>query len=223
MNAGERILIVCAHPDDEVLGCGGTIARFSREGNTIEGLILGEGVKARGGSNTEVEGLRLQAETSAELLGLKLEFKDLPDNQFDTVPLLEIVRLIECKIKDYKPSCIFTHHPRDLNIDHQLTASAVLTAARPLPDGVIKTIYAFEVPSSTEWNFGAAQQFNPDTFVDIGQTLEIKLAAFECYRTEMRPWPHSRSSEAVEALVKWRGATVGVDAAEAFQTLRRIL
>ena len=223
MNADKRILVVCAHPDDETLGCGGTIARLSRKGYTIEGLILGRGAEARGGSNTGVEELRRQAEAGAFLLGLSLEFKDLPDNQFDTVPLLEIVRLIEHKIDSCRPDCVFTHYPYDLNVDHRLTANAVLTAARPLPGGTVRKIYAFEVPSSTEWNFGAAQQFDPDTFVDIGQTLEIKLAAFECYRTEMRPWPHSRSSEAVEALAKWRGATVGVTAAEAFKSLRRII
>jgi LmbE family N-acetylglucosaminyl deacetylase len=212
--------VVAAHPDDEVLGCGATIARHAAEGDEVRVLILGEGGTDRpDGTVTE---LMRQARHAADTLGMRGGyFSFLPDNAFDTVPLLDIVQSMEEKIADFRPDMIYTHHAGDLNIDHELTHRAVLTATRPMAGTPVRAIYAFEVPSATEWAFGRTP-FTPDTYVDVSGHLDAKIAALECYAGEIRDWPHPRSAVAIRALAAWRGATVGVDAAEAFMTVRRI-
>lgn len=218
----ESLLILAAHPDDEVLGCGGTIAKLSDEGANVHVAFLADGVFSRGGDEAgqqeELNTRRKAAQQACDILGVKsVSFGDFPDNRMDTIPLLDIVQAVELIIARHRPAIVFTHHGGDVNIDHRRLYEAVMTACRPQNHHPVKTLLSFEVPSSTEWQLpGGALAFTPNWFVDISATLDRKLAALEVYATELRAWPHPRSIQGVEHLAHWRGATVGVDAAEAF-------
>lgn len=220
-----KVLIIAAHPDDEILGCGGTVGRLINEGAQAYTLILGEGVTSRDEKRDcekregEIKELREQAYRANEIIGVKETFiGNFADNRFDTVPFLEIVKAVE-KVKDkVRPDIIFTHYTKDLNIDHQVTHQAVLTAARPLPDESVKEIYSFEVLSSTEWNYPLS--FSPDVFFDISQTLDLKLEALSKYKSEIKCFPHPRSPEGVKINAAAWGMKVGVKYAEAFKCLR---
>lgn len=225
-----KVLVVAAHPDDEVIGCGGTISIFASEGCEVYTLILGEGITSRDASRDrhkreeEIRTLKKQVEDANNILGVKKIYTfDFPDNRFDTVPLLDIIKTIE-KIKcDIKPDIVFTHHQGDLNIDHQITFRAVMTACRPIKDESVKEIYSFEIPSSTEWNAPSSlTYFMPDYFVNINKSLEAKTNALKEYKTELRDFPHPRSLKAVELNAKQWGVRVGVGAAEAFKIVRLI-
>jgi LmbE family N-acetylglucosaminyl deacetylase len=223
----KTILVVAAHPDDEVLGCGGTIARLTSEGNNVYTLILGEGVTSRDKRRdrtkreNEIGELRKEAENANKIIGAKkVYFQDFPDNRFDTAPLLDIIKTIEKINEDIKPSIVFTHHYGDLNIDHQITFKAVMTAIRPTKDESVKELYSFETPSSTEWNVLSSTYFMPDYFVNIGKFLEIKIKALKEYETELRDFPHPRSLKAVELYAKQWGVKMGFEATEAFKTIR---
>ena len=224
----KTILVIAAHPDDEVLGCGGTIARLTSEGSNVYTLILGEGVTSRDRKRdlakreNEIAELKKQAENANRILGVKKVYTfDFPDNRFDSVPLLDIIKTIE-EIKDgIKPDIVFTHHIGDLNIDHQITFKAVMAACRPTIDESVKEIYSFEIPSSTEWNAPSlSTYFMPDYFVDINKSLEIKINALKEYESELRDFPHPRSLKAVELNAKYWGVKMGFKAAEAFKTVR---
>jgi len=224
----KKMLVVAAHPDDEVFGCGGTIARLADEGCEVYTLILGEGITARDASRDrhkreeEIRELKKQAEEANKILGVKKIYTlDFPDNRFDTVALLDIIKVIEKVKKDVGPDLIFTHFHGDLNIDHQLTFKAVMTACRPTKGDSVKEIYSFEIPSSTEWNEASSlTYFMPDYFVDINKSLEIKINALKEYETELRDFPHPRSLKAVELNAKHWGVKMGLEAAEAFKTIR---
>src|SRR3989344_2352837 len=216
-------LIIAAHPDDEVLGCGGTIARLSKEGNSVHILILGEGVTSRYDDPAkadvrELATLHKKAQDVGAFLGAKsVTLSKLPDNRFDTVALLDIIKIIEKKIAEIKPETVYTQHGGDLNIDHQCTFRAVLTATRPVAGSPVKKVYGYEVGSSTEWSFGEfAPVFRPQVFVDIGATLAKKTQAMAMYESEARAFPHPRSAEAIEALAKTRGSMAGVSPSGAF-------
>ena len=141
----------------------------------------------------------------------------------DSVDLLDIIKVIENHVKKLQPNSVVTHHAGDLNIDHQIINKAVLTACRPQPDNSIKRILSFEVPSATEWNSPIADiPFVPNWFEDISDTLEMKIKALKTYQSEMRKWPHARSFKAIEHLARWRGASVGFEAAEAFMLVREL-
>ncbi len=222
-------LVVAAHPDDEVLGCGGTIARLAQEGHDVYIAVLGEGITSRYEQREQdnhalVEGLRARSRQVAELLGAKAPFLySLPDNRFDTVPLLDAIKIIEQLVERLQPHVIYTHHGGDLNIDHVVVHRAVLTATRPVAGCPVKDIYAFEVPSSTEWAFGQFRPaFRPNVFVDISATLETKAQAMELYESEVRTFPHPRSSDALQASARRWGSVVGCEAAEAFELVRSI-
>lgn len=224
-----NILVAAAHPDDEVLGCGGTIARLAHEGHSVFLGIMGQGITSRHSTAGEseksaVDALRACSHRVADLLGIKeIIFHDLPDNRFDTVPLLDIAKIVEDLVLRFRPSVIYTHHAGDLNVDHQVLHRAVLTASRPTAGSSVKELYAFEVPSSTEWSFGQLQPiFSPNVFVDIKNTLATKIAAIKLYRTEIRDFPHPRSDEALRALARFRGSATGLEAAEAFILIRKI-
>lgn len=219
-------LVVAAHPDDEVLGVGGTVARLTRAGHAVSMLILGEGVTSR---TTEPAGATvgdLQGESlaAARLLGVEdVVHAGLPDNRFDSVDLLSIVKLVEAQIDRVQPTIVFTQHGGDVNVDHHLTYRAVLAATRPVPSHPVRSVLAFEVGSSTEWAFRSlSPAFEPQVFYDITTTLDAKLAAFAAYASEVRPYPHPRSLESVTAQARRRGTTVGVEAAEAFQVVREV-
>ena len=225
----KTILIIAAHPDDEVLGCAGTIARFVRNGSTVHVIYLTDGVGARrqgvSAPNVELLARREAAKIATNILGVSsIDFGSFPDNRMDSLDLLDIVRYIEDKINDYSPEMVITHHAGDLNIDHRLVNQATVTACRPQPGHLVKTLLFFEIPSSTEWQISSvATTFVPNWFVDITSYVELRIQAIEAYTEEMRPWPHSRSLEAMEHLIRWRGASVGVEAAEAFMLGRTLL
>jgi LmbE family N-acetylglucosaminyl deacetylase len=221
------VLIIAAHPDDEVLGCGATMAKLAAAGYEVFIAILGEGVTSRYAAREAADQnlileLRKTAEKVKECLGAKKLFHfDFPDNRFDTVPLINIIKTIEGLIKEIKPQTVFTHHPSDLNIDHAITHKSVLTATRPFSGCPVKEIYAFEIPSSTEWSFGQFGSFQPDTFCNVESTLEMKIRAMGLYETERREFPHPRSPEAIEAIAQRWGSVAGLRYAEAFETIRR--
>lgn len=223
-----NVLVVAAHPDDEVLGCGGTMARHAASGDDVFALILGEGMMAReekgeGAWTREAkERLRRDARKAASILGVRdVAFLDYPDNRMDTVPLLDIIRSIEESVRKSVPEIIYTHHPGDLNVDHGIVARSVLTATRPVPGCTVGEVCAFEVLSSTEWAFGH-ESFRPNCFVDIEKHLGTKIDALRAYETEVQPYPHPRSVEAVTSLARRRGSQSGLMAAEAFCLLRRV-
>lgn len=224
-----RVLVIAAHPDDEVLGCGGTLALLAQEGHETAVTILGEGVTSRyptreAADEKLLRSLQAQSREVAEMLGAReVRLHNLPDNRFDTMPLLEVVKLVEGDISDARPDVVYTHHGGDLNIDHRITHQAVLTATRPLPGQGVREVYAFEVPSSTEWSFQrVGEPFRPNAFRDISSTLELKLKALSTYESEVRAFPHPRSLEAIEAIAKRWGSTAGCAAAEAFELVRSV-
>ena len=224
-----NILILAAHPDDEVLGCGGTAARFAREGYGVHIAILGEGITSRYADREQADGALLdalakQSRRVAELLGAEdLYLYDLPDNRFDTVPLLDVVRIIEDLVNRLRPEAVYTQHGGDLNVDHVVLYRATLTAVRPAPDHPVRAVYAYEVASSTEWAFQKFEPvFRPNVFVDIHDTLDLKIQAMELYESESRPFPHPRSPEALRSMACRWGSVVGVEAAEAFELVRLV-
>jgi LmbE family N-acetylglucosaminyl deacetylase len=224
-----KALIVVAHPDDEVLGCGGTIGRLAAEGHEIHIAVLGEGITSRYDTREEADANLLavhreRCQRAADMLGAKeLHIYAMPDNRFDTVPLLEVAKVVEDLISSIGPEVIYTHHGGDLNIDHTVTHRAVLTATRPVAGHVVKEVYTFEVPSSTEWSFGQfASAFRPTVFIEMMDHLENKIAAMECYESEAREFPHPRSPAALRAIAKRWGTVSGLNAAEAFELVRWI-
>ncbi len=224
----DTVLLVFAHPDDEVLACGGTVKRFSEEGFDVYTVILGEGITSRDEKRNpklrekELREIKEKAIEANKILGVKRVFLyDFPDNRFDTVPLLDIIKVLEKVINELSPKVIFTHHKEDLNIDHQITYRAVLTATRPQPLSPVKEIYSCEVLSSTEWNYPLS--FQPNTYFVLSEEhIKKKIEALSCYKSELRTYPHPRSVEGVEYLARLRGMQVGVDYAEAFKLVRKI-
>lgn len=222
----KRLLVVAAHPDDEVLGCGGTIAKWVREGAHADLLILGEGLAARGPQTQQkFDALKNQCRKASRLTGYQsVSFENFPDNEFDTVSLLSLIQCVEKHLRILKPNIVFTHHPGDLNIDHRLCAEAVLTGSRPIHNAVFpKTIYSFEVLSVTEWRAHSPEQvFVPNVYVDISRTIATKKRALQTYRGEVRPYPHPRSLPGIEYLARRRGLEAGLRLAEAFRVLRHV-
>lgn len=223
-----RVLVVAAHPDDEVLGCGGTLARIAPK-SEITIAILGEGISSRyedrsDANGAAIEKLRGDAQAVGALLGARsVVLEGLPDNRFDELPLLDVVKRVEALVERHRPEVVYTHHPGDLNIDHLVTFRAVMTATRPVASCGVRSIYAFEVASSTEWAFQQLHPpFTPNVFVDISSTIERKVDGMGLYESEARPFPHPRSGEALRVQARRWGAVVGVQYAEAFQLIRDV-
>jgi len=219
-----RVLVVVAHPDDEVLGCGATLARHADEGDTAEVVVLGRGALSREGATpSDADELQRQAHEAARILGASgIRVLNLPDNRFDRMDLLDIVKQVEAEIHRVNPEVVYTHHAADLNIDHRRTFEAVVTACRPVEASGVRRILSFEIPSSTEWQSPTVPPgFLPNVFVDVTRTLERKLSAIGIYSGEIRSAPHPRSIEALTALACWRGASAGMKAAEAFVLVRQ--
>jgi LmbE family N-acetylglucosaminyl deacetylase len=224
------ILVVAAHPDDEVLGCGGTIARHADAGDTVQVLIVAEGATSRqeqrdrGEAAQELSSLAHAAQTAGAILGAAgVELLDLPDNRLDSLDRLDLIKQIEQRIARHQPQVVYVHHSGDVNIDHRRLHEAVVTACRPTPGQPVLRLLSYEVASSTEWQPpGSGPAFQPNWFVDITAQWDRKRQALEAYAAEMRPWPHARSVETLEHLARWRGAQVGVGAAEAFCLLRQL-
>jgi LmbE family N-acetylglucosaminyl deacetylase len=224
-----KVLVVAAHPDDEVLGCGGTISRLSQEGSEVTIAILGSGMTAPYPKPEEaepsiLEDLYSNSRQAAQILGAKdlLQYK-LPDNRFDTIPLLDVIKIVEKWVDLISPEIIYSHHPGDLNIDHVIVHRAVLTATRPMPGQRVREVYSFEIPSSTDWAFNHGETlFRPNVFCDISTTLDKKLQALSLYKTETRNPPHPRSRKAIQNMARRWGSIVGCQAAEAFELIRAI-
>ena len=221
----KKILVIAAHPDDEVLGCGGTLSKFKKK--TIQIVFLSDGVSSRGNNLKKEINYRKNSafNFSRTVTRLKPIFFDYPDNSFDTVKFLNIVKKIEKIIQDFKPDTILTHSSSDLNIDHRITNNAVITAARPINKyNFVKTILFFEVMSSTECNFSNDySNFAPKVFVDISKNIKKKINGMNFYKKELRKWPHPRSKIGIETLAKFRGLSSNIKFAEAFEVGRLFL
>jgi len=226
----KRVLVIAAHPDDEVLGCGATMALHAASGDDVSVVLVAEGITSRSdvrdpsAVSTELEQLKDSARKANKLLGVhSVSFLAFPDNRLDSVDLLDLIKAVEEHIGRFHPSTVYTHHGGDLNVDHRCVHQAVMTACRPLQKSSVEEIFLFEVPSSTEWQLpGHGQPFVPNYFVDVKETLEAKCIALEAYSSEMRPWPHPRSLDSVRHLAGWRGSNVSLEAAEAFMLGRAI-
>ena len=219
----EKILIIAAHPDDEILGCGGTIAKL-KDNNQINVIFMTNGVSARGrNKNLEIIKRKKSCLKLFKYLSLaKPTFLNFPDNQMDKVPLLKITKNIEKKIKLIKPDTIITHYSHCLNIDHKRTFDAVITACRPINKLSVKKILSFEIPSSTDWALYKGKSFQPNYFIDISKHLKEKIKLIKFYKEELRKYPHSRSIIAIKALARVRGVSCGVKYAESFYLNRFI-
>ena len=222
-----RILIVAAHPDDELLGVAGSARKYILNGDEVYVLILGEGQTSRWSSREKatisaVEELHKDTLEAADIVGFKkVFFANLPDNRFDSVDMLDVVKTIEKYIDELRPEVVFTHHGGDLNVDHRVTHQAVLTATRPIGDYSVREIYAFETVSSTEWSFGDKNNaFYPQKYIDITETFDTKCKAMVKYQTELCQFPHPRSIKMLDALSIYRGSVVGFNRAEAFEVIR---
>ena len=227
MTTKRRTVLVCAaHPDDEVLGCGGTMARHADRGDSVHVIFLADGVASRQGPEHQRNLLerREAAQNAARIIGCEMPHcLNYPVQRLDTVPLLDITQSIEALLVAIKPDIVYTHHGDDLNADHRLVSEATMIAVRPMPGQSVLAVYGFETLSSTEWAFHSrGTAFRPNRFIGIEATLTRKLEALRAYKTEMRDFPHPRSYETVEALAKLRGSTVGLAAAEAFSVLREV-
>ncbi|MBC7447030.1 MAG: PIG-L family deacetylase [Hymenobacteraceae bacterium] len=228
----KRILVVVAHPDDELLGLGATIHRLVRRHScTARAVILGEGITSRADARvpahwaTELDIHRANIARAAAAIGYESTgIHHFADNRFDSHDLLDLVKVVEREKEAFQPDLIFTHHGGDTNIDHRRTFDAVVTACRPLPGEPMRTILAFETPSSTEWQAASyPQPFLPNCFVTVSATdVEAKITGMEAYEFERRPYPHPRSPEALRIQAQRWGIVIGQPFAEAFMLVRAI-
>jgi LmbE family N-acetylglucosaminyl deacetylase len=226
MKEPATVAVVVAHPDDEVLGFGGTICRHGAAGDAVHVLFLATGLASRNDdgrvSPDELHRLHRQAESAGKVLGVTgMEFGDFPDNRMDRVALLDVVKRVERFLDHTKAGIVYTHHAGDLNVDHGITARAVLTACRPQPGSRVQMLYGGEVLSSSEYAF-PYDRFIPTCYLGIDRYLERKCAALQCYTEEIRAWPHPRSVEGIQALARLRGSESGMEAAEALVLIREV-
>lgn len=225
-----KILVVAAHPDDEVLGCGGAILKHIESGDIVHTIIMAEGLTSRDccrdvvGRADELSELHQTAKKVADFMGVeKLIMNNFSDNRMDSVALLDVVKIIEREVDEFQPDIVYTHHAGDVNVDHRVTHDAVITACRSLPGEPVREILFFETLSSTEWQMMTADKiFQPNVYVDITKQIDKKIKVLELYSSEMREYPHPRSYEGVKILALYRGLTVGCKYSEAFMLGRSI-
>ena len=223
----EKILVIAAHPDDEILGCGATMYKHTKKGDDVFVLILGAGVESRFTKNQNKKKIDLKKnklykeciKANKILKVKKVFFEYISDNRFDSVDLLDLIKIVEKYIIKLNPSKIYTHSHKDLNVDHRKTFESVITATRPNFSSHI-SIFSFEILSSTDWSYGYKGNFNPNYFVNIEKEFNHKYKALKCYKSEMKNFPHSRSLENVDNLSKMRGAMIGCKRAEAFEVIK---
>lgn len=228
----KRILVIVAHPDDELLGLGATMHRLIQNYHSkVRVVILGEGITSRASMRdpekwkTELEIHRANIESARKQIGYdSVGIYDYPDNRFDSIDLLDIVKTVEDEKRKFQPEVIFTHHGGDLNVDHQRTFEAVITATRPMLEEKVRTIITFETPSGTEWRASTdPRHFIPNFFVEVSkENLTAKIKGMESYEFEKRSFPHPRSPKALEILAQQRGVSIGAKLAEAFAIVRSI-
>ena len=225
-----RLLVVAAHPDDEVLGAGGTLAKAVSQGAKVSIIFLGEGISARfplgqydsPGFAQQTERRKEGAKRALKILGIEdVLYGERLCCQFDTYPIITLVKEIEEHMEKFKPTMLFTHNPSEVNIDHRITYAAVEIACRPTRSWVPKAIYTFEVVCSGNWKF--QPHFQPNVFVDISGFWEKKIEAWHCYEGEARPFPFPRSDEGLMTLANFRAMASGLKKAEAFYLARQII
>lgn len=222
---GKKILVIAAHPDDETLGVGGTIIKHKAAGDHVTVFIATDGVTARH-DKTDLQ--QQAARKACDILKVNdLRFGGLPEQRLDTMPLLEVIDPLSKLVKELQPEVVYTHHGGDVNQDHRVLFNATLVAVRPVNNNPVKEVYCYEVGSSTEWAPPfASWAFMPNVFVDIHPYLDKKIEALRSYsqtfQTEVPPYPHPRSLEAVAIYAKKRGIEVGMEAAEAFMMIRKL-
>ncbi|MDA2068159.1 PIG-L deacetylase family protein [Bacillus cereus] len=215
----DKVLVIAAHPDDELLGCGGTVALYRKKGIPVTSVIVCEGVSLRYG-NEDID-MNFCTEAAAKELGVTdLRFLNFPDQKLDLYNLVDIIQPLEEIIKSVKPTIIYCQYGGDINLDHEMLFKATLVAVRPI-EKYIKSIFTFDTASSTEWAY--PRTFIPDTWIDITSTLDVKLKAMACYKTEVREYPHPRSLEALQNRAYAWGNQVCLPAAEVFMTVRNVL
>lgn len=225
-------MIVAAHPDDELLGLGASMHKWIREENvTTHVVILGEGITSRSDvRNVDewkdvLEKHHQNMYSAAKIIGYhSVKSYNFSDNRFDSHALLDIVKVVEHEKENFQPDIIFTHHGGDLNIDHQITFQAVMTATRPIQRECVKAVITFETPSATEWQASSdPRHFSPNLFIEVSEDdLQAKIDAMAAYQYEVREFPHPRSAEALRIMAQYRGYTVGKRLAEVFQIIRMI-
>lgn len=225
----KRVLVIAAHPDDEVLGMGGTIAKLVKKGATVDVLIVTDGSSSQyrdSGHLAEIiEAKKKETRNCANILGVRdIYYGELPDMKLDTTPHIRINQVIEEVINKVQPDAVFTHFWGDVNCDHQNVFKSTLVAVRPVMGQVVRELYCYRVPSSTEWTPNKAEtMFMPNCFVDIEQFAEQKYKAFACYSTELREYPHPRSVQYLRENDKAAGLQVGMFVAEEFVLLRKLV
>jgi LmbE family N-acetylglucosaminyl deacetylase len=225
-------MVVAAHPDDELLGLGATMHKLIDEFDVrTHVVILGEGLTSRSDKRkpeewkAELNEHRNDIEKAKNEIGYhSVSIHDFPDNRFDTVALLDLIKVVEREKSGFKPEIIFTHHGGDVNIDHQRTFEAVLTASRPMKDEITKTIVTFGTPSGTEWRASTdPRHFIPNWYMEVSEkNIQAKINGMEKYRFEKREYPHPRSPEALRLHARHVGMTVGCSFAEQFCIVRSI-
>jgi LmbE family N-acetylglucosaminyl deacetylase len=218
-----KVLVVAAHPDDEILGVGGTVRKHVLAGDDVRLLIACEGVSMRY-EEEHHQRVVAQAREAGKILGVAdVLFGELPDQRLDTLPRVEVAAKIEEVVRAIDPQIVYTHFGGDVNHDHGVLFQAVQVATRPYSAPNVREVLAFETPSSTEWGAPAVQgAFVPQIFVDVSQTLEDKIRAFCRYEREVRPAPHPRSPESLRARAQTWGSVIGVAAAEVFMLVRAV-
>jgi len=221
----EKILVVAAHPDDEILGCGATIAKkIKREKAEVSILILSKGVLSRNKIKNKhklINNNLNSAKKANKFLGVKkIKILDFKDNEFDNYTKLKIIKKIELEINRFKPNTIYTHFNGDLNIDHQVVSECVITATRPVNNSNLNKIFFFEVLSSTDFSFSIKKKFEPNHFENIEEFIDFKIKALKFYENEMKKFPHSRSIENILNLSKLRGSQMFKKHAEAFMLVK---
>lgn len=224
-----NVLAIVAHPDDELLGCGATLRKLANEGCNVFSCVLSANADARFNRPSLERLHQVAAECSRKIGVVETIHCDFKNIQFNTVPHLDMVRVIEDAIFRFKPNWVFTHHPGDLNVDHRVCYEAAAAAialpqrlSRDLPVTMIQRVFLFEVLSSTDWALTPQGGFHPNSFVDVRTTMGAKLDALRSFEGALKPFPHSRSEENVLSLARVRGAQIGIELAEAFCLVRDI-
>ncbi len=223
-----KIMIVAAHPDDDILGCGGIMQKYSKSGSIIKVIFIGEGSSCRfekpdsKDALKEIEKRNEDGRNALNFLGIeKYEFYNLPCGRLDQVPQIEINKILEKEISDFKPDSVFTHSKCDANNDHKIIFESTIVATRPNSKFTVEKLYSYEVLSSSEWNFGST--FAPNFFEQLSkENIEKKIQAMQFYDSELQPFPHPRSEEGISTLASFRGIQSGFKYAEAFRLIRKI-
>lgn len=217
-----KVLVCVAHPDDEIIGVGGSIIKHLDKGHTVKitSLTTGEGSRSFNNCSERIDMFK----NVMSFLGVNLyNYHDLPDNEMDKLTYLQIIKLVENDFLDFSPNIVYTHSSTDLNIDHQITNRIIQTIFRPLPNSSVEEIREFETPSATGWyNQGNVSQFHPNLYIDISSQMDRKIKALKLYNAELRKYPHVRSLQSIQNHAQYRGNSIGLNFAEAFNVTRRI-